>query len=275
MRTHTGSFALIRRAVISIGVAASILLSAVTGLVGTANAGLIAMDDFSGYNNAPTSLNGQAGSPVPLGFAGTWTTPTSTAVVGGALTTGAGDGGRSYRPFATLVTSATGTLSISFVANIPSAFGGIEFAPTANDDTNSIRIVTNGGNIVLQGKNGGSEQNYIFHSIDSSSHTYSIDLDPATQSGQARFDEGSWVPFAFTNVGGFALNYLSVADFSGSSVTLDNITINGTVPVPEPSTYAMALTGLACGGYMMFRVAGQADPRPSRRSQSHPGLGIA
>jgi len=254
MQKYTVSFALIRRAVISIGVTAAILPGAVTELVGTANAGMIAMDDFSNYNPAPTSLNGQAGSPVPLGFAGTWTTPTSTAVVGGTLTTGAGDGGRSYRPFATTVTSATGTLSISFLANIPSAFAGIEFAPTADNDANSIRIVTNGGNIVLQGKSsGGSEENYILHSIDGSSHTYSIDVDPATQSGQARFDEASWVPFAFTNVGGFALNYLSVADFSGSSVTLDNIKIIGTVPVPEPSTYAMALTGLACGGYMMFR----------------------
>ena len=129
-----------------------------------------------------------------------------------------------------------------------------EFAPNENNDPNSIRIATSGGNIVLQGKSsGGSEQDYILHSIDGSSHTYSIDLDPATQSGQARFDEGSWVPFAFTNVGGFALNYLSVADFSGSSMTLDEFVINGTVPVPEPSTYCMALAGLACGGSVVFR----------------------
>ena len=151
------------------------------------------------------------------------------------------------------MTSATGTLSISFVANIPSAFGGIELAPNANDDTNSIRIVTSGGNIVLQGKNGGSEQNYVLHSIDGLSHTYSIDLDPATQSGQARSDTASWVPFAFTNVGGFALKYLSVADFSGSALTLDTIAISDAVAVPEPSTYAMALAGLACGGYSVFR----------------------
>jgi hypothetical protein len=26
-----------------------------------------------------------------------------------------------------------------------------------------------------------------------------------------------------------------------------------TVAVPEPSTYAMALAGLACGGYSMFK----------------------
>ena len=251
MKRLLSSCARLPRRVSAVGVAASIVLSVVAGLVTTANAGLIAMDDFSNYIAAPTSLNGQAGVPVPLGFTGTWTTPASTTVVGGVLTTGAGDAGRSYRPFGTPVTSASGTLSISFVANVPSAFGGIEFAPTANDDTNSIRIVTTGGNIVLQGKNGGSEQNYVLHSIDGLSHTYSIDLDPATQSGQARSDTASWVPFAFTNVGGFALNYLSVADFSGSALTLDNFAI--AVPVPEPSTCAMALAGLACGGYSLFR----------------------
>jgi hypothetical protein len=251
MKRFLSSCAQLPRRISAVGVAASILLIAVAGLVSTANAGLIAMDDFSNYIAAPTSLNGQAGVPVPLGFTGTWTTPASTTVVGGVLTTGAGDGGRSYRPFGTPVTSASGTLSISFVAGIPSAFGGIEFAPTANDDTNSIRIVTNGGNIVLQGKSsGGSEENYILHSIDGSSHTYSIDVDPATQSGQARFDEASWVPFAFTNVGGFALNYLSVADFSGSSVTFDNLTVgdsSGAPSVPEidPATGGSALSLIA------------------------------
>ena len=154
MKRFLSSCAQLPRRISAVGVAASILLIAVAGLVSTANAGLIAMDDFSNYIAAPTSLNGQAGVPVPLGFTGTWTTPASTTVVGGVLTTGAGDGGRSYRPFGTPVTSASGTLSISFVAGIPSAFGGIEFAPTANDDTNSIRVVTSGGNMVLQGKNG-------------------------------------------------------------------------------------------------------------------------
>ncbi len=48
------------------------------------------------------------------------------------------------------------------------------------------------------------------------------------------------------------MNYFSVADFSGSAVTLDNFAINDTVPVPEPSTCAMALAGLACGGYSLF-----------------------
>jgi hypothetical protein len=253
MKRFLSSCACLRCVGFAVGVAASIVLSAAAGLVSTANAGLIAVDDFSNYTAAPTSLNGQAGSPVPLGFAGTWTTPASAAVVGGALTTGA-DGGRSYRPFATTVTSATGTLSISFLASIPAAFSAIEFAPNADNDQNSIRIATNSGSIVLQGKGfSASEENYILHSIDGSSHTYSIDLNPATQSGQVRYDTASWVPFAFTNVGGFAMNYLSVANFSGSAVTLDNFSINDTVPIPEPSTCAMALAGLACGSYSLLR----------------------
>jgi len=43
-----------------------------------------------------------------------------------------------------------------------------------------------------------------------------------------------------------------VATFKGGR-SLDDFAINGTVAVPEPSTYAMALAGLACGGYSMFR----------------------
>jgi len=249
VKRFLSSCARLPRIDLAVGVA-----SLIASLSAPASATLIAMDDFSGYTEAPTSLNGQAGVPVPLGFTGTWTTPASTTVVGGVLTTAAGDTGRSYRPFATPVTSATGTLSISFVANIPSAFGGIEFAPNENNDPNSIRIATNGGNIVLQGKSsGGSEENVILHPIDSSSHTYFIDLDPATQSGQVRFDTASWVPFAFTNVGGFALKYLSVADFSGSALTLDTIAVSDAVAVPEPSTYAMALAGLAYGASLFRR----------------------
>ena len=38
--------------------------------------------------------------------------------------------------------------------------------------------------------------------------------------------------------------------FSGA---VDNMAFWDTAPVPEPSTYAMALAGLACGGYTMFR----------------------
>jgi hypothetical protein len=107
----------------------------------------------SSHETGPTSLNGQAGVPVPLGFTGSWATPTSTTVVGGVLTTGASDTGRSYRPFGTSVTTATGMLSISFYAAVTAVVSGIEFAPQADGDMNSIRIVaTGGGDVVLQGK---------------------------------------------------------------------------------------------------------------------------
>ena len=84
------SSARLPRGVFAVGVAALI-----ASLSAPASATLIAMDDFSGYTQATTSLNGQAGVPVPLGFTGTWTTPASTTVVGGVLTTAAGDAGRS------------------------------------------------------------------------------------------------------------------------------------------------------------------------------------
>jgi hypothetical protein len=218
-------------------VAVAILMSA-AGPEGSVNAAQLALDTFTNYTAAPTSLNGQAGEPVPLGFTGSWTTPSSTTVVGGVLTTGASDVGRSYRPFGTSVTTATGTLSISFDAVVPATFSGIELAPQANDDSNSIRIATNGGDIVLQGKSN-SDQNYVLHTIDGLSHTYTIELDPATKSGQVRYDSASWVSFAFTNVSGFALNYLSVADFSGSSMTLANFQISdasaSSVPEIDPA----------------------------------------
>jgi hypothetical protein len=202
------------------------------GPEGSVSAAQLALDSFTNYTVGPASLNGQAGVPVPLGFTGVWATPASTTVVGGVLTTGASETGRSYRPFGTSVTTATGTLSISFDAVVPASFSGIELATQANDDVNSIRVATSGGDIVLQGKSA-SEQNYILHAIDGLSHTYSIDLDLATKSGQVRYDSASWVQFAFTNVSGFALNYLSVADFSGSSMTLANFQISDASAVPE------------------------------------------
>jgi len=224
------------------------LAAGITGLAASANAALIAMDNFSGYVAASTSLNGQAGGSVPIGFAGTWVTPSSTAVIDGVLTTGADTVGRSYRAFATSVASDTSTLTISLTAKLPSLFSGIELAPNADSDQNSIRFCTNGGNIVIQGKGAdGSEQNYVLNAIDSVSHTYSLELNSTTTSGRARVDTGSWVSFAFTNTDGFALNFLSVADFSSSSITLDNFSINNAAAaVPEPSSLGLLALGAGC-----------------------------
>jgi len=40
-------------------------------------------------------------------------------------------------------------------------------------------------------------------------------------------------------------------DFNGNGVRIDAISV--TAALPEPSTCAMALAGLACGGYSMSR----------------------
>jgi hypothetical protein len=54
------------------------------------------------------------------------------------------------------------------------------------------------------------------------------------------------VPFGL-NAAGNGSWYLS--DFQSGN----DLIVNGTIAVPEPSTYAMALAGLACGGYTLFR----------------------
>ena len=73
----------------------------------------------------------------------------------------------------------------------------------------------------------------------------------------------------FTIDGGYAANFWNVQDgdyglavaTSGADpaarTQLDYVT-SGVSVVPEPSTYAMALAGLACGGYSMFRRRKQA-----------------
>ena len=48
-------------------------------------------------------------------------------------------------------------------------------------------------------------------------------------------------------------NYGSYVFTFGSGGTTDTVTVNLINPVPEPATYAMALAGLACGGFSMWR----------------------
>ena len=71
------------------------------------------------------------------------------------------------------------------------------------------------------------------------------------------YSAGTNVLQLFANSGGFAGNFSSVAWSGladGQSASFDAstgyISIMG---VPEPSTYAMALAGIACGGYSMWR----------------------
>jgi len=75
------------------------------------------------------------------------------------------------------------------------------------------------------------------------------------QTGSAR----NWS--TFNNLFDFATSYADTATFNGtawttaggSSTNAMGMEILGTVAVPEPSTCVMALAGLACGGYSLFR----------------------
>ena len=90
----------------------------------------------------------------------------------------------------------------------------------------------------------------------SSTNPWTISVGQGLQFGSA----------VYTNLqtpGSFAgINFLPVADLEvssgGLSGTLDPTSASGAAtmtitPVPEPSTYAMALAGLACGGVSMWR----------------------
>ena len=69
------------------------------------------------------------------------------------------------------------------------------------------------------------------------------------------YADGTDVLQIFANTGGRSGNFSAVNATglaAGQSATFNPTTGFITV-VPEPSTYAMALAGLACGGYSMFR----------------------
>jgi hypothetical protein len=55
------------------------------------------------------------------------------------------------------------------------------------------------------------------------------------------------------NLSSFDFRQFSYYDGSISGFRNFTITSLSPIPVPEPSTYAMALAGLACGGYSLFR----------------------
>jgi hypothetical protein len=69
------------------------------------------------------------------------------------------------------------------------------------------------------------------------------------------YDNGTDVVQLFSNAGGFSGDFTSVFSTGleeGQFATF-NAATGAISVVPEPSTYAMALAGLACGGWQMMR----------------------
>jgi hypothetical protein len=75
--------------------------------------------------------------------------------------------------------------------------------------------------------------------------------------GQARrwslFDNKFGNGTSYTPTATFDFNTSSWTESAGSSTNAMGLKIYGTVVVPEPSTYAMAFAGLACGAWQMVR----------------------
>ena len=69
------------------------------------------------------------------------------------------------------------------------------------------------------------------------------------------YDNGTDVLQLFANTGGFSGDFESVVStgLAAGQFATFNATTGSISVVPEPSTYAMALAGLACGGWQMYR----------------------
>jgi T5SS/PEP-CTERM-associated repeat protein/autotransporter-associated beta strand protein len=83
-------------------------------------------------------------------------------------------------------------------------------------------------------------------------------VDVANVVGAGKFDTGqtsSWIQGDFNYDG--IVDVLDVAAFNATDLfdkgPYNSSPLQLTIAVPEPSTYAMALAGIACGGYSMFR----------------------
>jgi len=73
--------------------------------------------------------------------------------------------------------------------------------------------------------------------------------------GGGSYADGTDVLQLFANTGGFSGDFTSVVStgLAAGQFATFNATTGYVSVVPEPSTYAMALAGLACGGWQMFR----------------------
>ena len=101
------------------------------------------------------------------------------------------------------------------------------------------------GNVTTVGTNGGPSAYYIY---DMSGNVFEWNDLTGTASSSRGIRGGNWGngALSLSPAGGGTMN----PSFEGGTT---GVRLASPVPVPEPSTYCMALAGLACGGYLVRR----------------------
>ena len=249
MKRSTVSFARLSRVVFSVGVA--VVIGALAVPTAAAPVSI----------NTPAGLN--PGDRFRIAFVtGATTTGTSTDITSYNLFVNTAAGGATYNGSAVTFYAIGSTATVNAFDNIRSTTmndpvylaGGALVAPSITG-ANGLwsgalvnRIATDIDGTVVSPDGGGNRTVFTGSLVDGTASSEPLgylfpDFEEfVTSTGKATGGtDAAWI----RDGGG------SAADFSRSLYGIsETLTV---APVPEPSTYAMAPAGLACGGYTMFR----------------------
>jgi T5SS/PEP-CTERM-associated repeat protein/autotransporter-associated beta strand protein len=162
-----------------------------------------------------------------------------------------------------MVTVAAGLSAGQLVTAIDTGRGDGSWNGTSGI-TSSVAAASNGDRTVGWLDNGDGSVSFAFAAAGDTNLDWRVDiLDAANFLSGGKFDTGSpasWNEGDFTYDG--VVDILDAASFLSTGLfdagAYNTPPLQATIAVPEPSTYAMALAGLACGGYSMWRRRKQA-----------------
>jgi len=254
MKRSTVSFARISRVVFSVGVA--VVIGALAVPTAAAPVSI----------NTPAGLN--PGDRFRIAFVtGTTTTGSSSDIASYNLFVNTAAGGATYNGSAVTFYAIGSTATVNAFDNIRSTTmndpvylaGGALVAPSITGTSGLWsgalvnRIATDIDGTVVSPNGGGNRTVFTGSLVDGTASSEPLGyLDP----GVPPLDPPFFLPSTGQATGGTDAAWIrdgggSTADFSRSLYGMsETLTV---APVPEPSTSAMALAGLACGGYLRFR----------------------
>jgi hypothetical protein len=159
----------------------------------------------------------------------------------------------------------SGTITVSGTGTGLGSAAITGWAYTVADGSNSYTYSSNGSNnfVNASGLLATPTQLIVPYSSAQARSTNSLDINVSGGSGRLSWDTGGSrdnMPSAYNandfTGGGPSVSFWQVQEGSPAffpSTTTDGWVIGSVQAVPEPSTCAMALVGLACGGYTLFR----------------------